>query len=171
MANFKLQHDRLLIRTFVFEGAIQHVRSLLVVVEHYVSADCRDLVGEAEARTQSPPSDVELMNSLIAQVAIPVIPEPVPVIVEMILGKGLQWRRTGPRIVMNSRRNRRNGSMTDRVSPLEAQAAGQVDITKDCFLLQLCYRIHQWRRRAKLSPMLNNPVILRRGPHQLFAFP
>src|SRR5580698_3641247 len=49
MANFELQHDVLAVGAMVFEGTVQYIGSLLIVVEHVMSAHGGDPIREAEA--------------------------------------------------------------------------------------------------------------------------
>ena len=61
------------------------VRRFLIVVEYEMPADGADRGGIPHA--QAPSRNVHFVNALIAQVAIAVFPEPVPVVVEAVPGK------------------------------------------------------------------------------------
>src|SRR5207253_3505080 len=126
VANFKLQDRPLVLRRAVFESTVQNVRSLLVIIEGHVPADRRDLIGKAQ--TQSPSRDVHLVNALVPQIAVAIGPEPMPVVVEMITSKGPDRRRPSPEIVINPGGYGRSWRVADAVSPLKAQATGQVDL-------------------------------------------
>src|ERR1700735_5648359 len=105
MANFELQQNMFAVGAMIFERTIQYVGSLLIIVEHVMTADRGDPIRETE--TQSPASDIQLMNTLIPQIPVAIIPEPMPVIVEVIFGKWLHGSWPGPQIVIDSGRNRR----------------------------------------------------------------
>ena len=117
VAHLEFQHGALAV--FVeLEGAVEGVGRLLVVVEHEVAADGGRLHGILHA--QSPARHVHLVDALVAQVAVAVIPEPVPVVVEAVHGELALGRRTGPQVVVHPGRNLRNRRAADGVAPLEA---------------------------------------------------
>ena len=64
------------------EGAVQGVGRFLVVVEHEVAADGADLGRVLHA--EAPAGDVHFVDALVAEIAVAVVPEPVPVVVEAI---------------------------------------------------------------------------------------
>src|ERR1700729_4334997 len=93
-------HHLLLVATAKFKAGAQGVGCLLIVVEHEVAADGADFGGIFY--TQPPASHIDLVNALVAQVAIAVVPEPVPVIVKTILGEGVLRRWTEPQIIVHT---------------------------------------------------------------------
>ena len=56
---------------------------------------------------EAPARHVHLVHALVADVAVAVIPEPVPVVVEPVLGEFVLRAPAQPQIVMHARRNRR----------------------------------------------------------------
>src|SRR5947209_5607553 len=82
----------------------QGIRSLLVVIEHVMTTDCAHLIRIADAQT--PARNVQFVNALVSEIAIAVIPEPMPVIVKTVFGERVLWRRAKPLVIMNSSRNR-----------------------------------------------------------------
>src|SRR2546422_3804441 len=78
---------------------------------------------------------------------------------------------SGPEVIVDTCRNRLSRCVSDRVAPLEAQPACQVDFADhspivkslDCFL--------ESGRGADLRAVLNDTVVLLSGTHQLAAFP
>ena len=82
VAHFEFHH--LLLAALVeLERAVERVGRLLVVVEHEVAADGADLGRILHA--QAPAGDVHFVDALVAEIAVAVIPEPVPVVVEAVL--------------------------------------------------------------------------------------
>src|SRR5580658_7728471 len=100
MPDFESDHAALAVRQVELERAVQVVWSLLIVVEHKMAADRAYFVGKTQAH---PPScHVYLVNTLVSKIAIAVVPEPVPVVVEAIFCKSMHRRRSGPQIVVNA---------------------------------------------------------------------
>ena len=63
---------------------------------------------------QPPAGDIRLMNTLIANIAITGIPEPVPVIMEAVGIEGAHFRRAHPKVIIDFFRNgRRAGGRFD----------------------------------------------------------
>jgi hypothetical protein len=69
---------------------------LLIVVEHKMAADSAYFVRKAHAR--APSSQVYLVNTLVSKIAIAVVPERVPVVVEPIFRKCMLWGGSGPQL-------------------------------------------------------------------------
>src|ERR1700689_2487086 len=124
MPDFESDHAALAVGQVEFEGAVQVVWSLLIVVEHKMAADSAYFVGKAQAHP--PSSRVYLVNTLVSKIAIAVVPEPVPVVVEPIFRKCVLGSRSGPQIVVNVLRNRRDRRLPDRVSPLVAEPSSHI---------------------------------------------
>src|SRR5262249_23631779 len=110
------------------ERAIEDVWRFLIVVEHEVSADGADPSGERDA--EPPSRGVDLVDPLVAKVAISRVPYPVPVVVKPVATEWLHRRRTCPEVVIDARWNGFGGRVANRVSPLETQAARQIDLAK-----------------------------------------
>src|SRR6185436_6992074 len=104
------------------------VGRLLIVVEHELPADRADLRGMSYAK--APARDIHFVNSLVAEVAVAGIPEPVPVVVEAVLGERTLRRRTGPKIVIHAGRHFGDRSLADGVARLETQSARHVDLAE-----------------------------------------
>ena len=133
------------------------VRRLLIVVEQIVPAHRADLgrVLHAECRARR----MDLMGALVADVAVAVVPLPVPVVVEAILRERLDRRRAGPEIVRDARRHRFFFRATDRVAPLEDEPARHVDVADEAFS-DLLLRFVEPQLRA--GAVLHDPVVLPR---------
>src|SRR5262245_51855366 len=104
MADFEADHAMCAIRELEFESTDEIVRRVLIVIEHEVTANSRNLGREADP--ECPTGHVELMYTLVAEVPIPISEVPVPVVVETVLRKGLHWSRTGPEVVVDAGRYR-----------------------------------------------------------------
>src|ERR1700691_3482415 len=89
-----------------------------------MAADSAYFVRKAQAHP--PSSQVYLVNTLVSKIAIAVVPEPVPVVVEPIFRKCVLRRRSGPQIVVNVLRNRLHGRRPNRVSPLIAEPSTHI---------------------------------------------
>lgn len=81
MANFEDYH-------FVFVGVFVRgdhaIGSFLIVFEHEVATDATGLCRQSDA--ESPAGHIELMHALIADVAVTVIPVPVPFVMKAVAG-------------------------------------------------------------------------------------
>src|SRR6185437_12970808 len=103
MANFEYQN--FFGASFVELAAhVENVRRFLVIVKHHVAANGADLLRILHAQT--PAGDIELMNTLVPEVAIAVVPKPAEVVMKAVPGEGMLRRWTQPEIVVHSRRNR-----------------------------------------------------------------
>src|SRR6476661_4922547 len=80
------------------EGAVECVRRLLVVIEHEVTAHGGRFDRKIDAA--APSRHVDLLRPLIANVAVAVIPEPVPVVVETIAREFVFGGGPGPKVVI-----------------------------------------------------------------------
>ena len=94
VANFKNEHFLCATGHREFVGHGERIRSLLVIIEHEMTAHGRNLGGKLHA--QPPDGKVQLVNTLIAEVAVPRVPDPMPVVMEAILREGFERRGTGP---------------------------------------------------------------------------
>ena len=84
----------------VIEDANLGVGRLAVVDVTESAADANDTLGQL-ILAQAPAGDIHLVNALIAQVAVAVIPNPVPIIMQMFAHERLDGRRTAPEIVVD----------------------------------------------------------------------
>ena len=101
VAHFEGHHLLLAVHVELVARA-ERIRRLLVVVEHELAADGADLgrVRHAEA----PSGDVDFVDALVAEIAVAGVPEPVPVVMEAVLGEVALRRRPGPEVVVDARR-------------------------------------------------------------------
>ena len=70
---------------------------------------------------QAPQGHVDLVNALVAQVAAAEVPEPVPVVVELLPPQRLHRGRADPQIVIHAARHRHRAGM-----PANAAESGQL---------------------------------------------
>ena len=108
---------------------MQGVRGLTVVGVAEPAARGKDSLGEL-VLVQSPAGQVHLVNALVAQVAVAVVPEPVPVVVEPVgierpLGRGAE-----PDVVVNAGGHGAIGLVADGAAGLVAEALGHVDLAE-----------------------------------------
>src|SRR5690242_17814297 len=109
------------------------------------------------------------MDALVAEIAVAVVPEPVPVVMESILSELALRRGPEPKVVIDTRRNRRDRRVTDGIAPLVAQPASHVDIAEQAVAHAL-HRFLQGFRRAALAAHLNDLVVFARGRDNLLSF-
>ena len=100
VADFDFHHLALLVGILKVERRVQHVGRLLIIIEHKVTAHRRNL--NREANTQPPARDVDLVNCLIADLAITRVPNPMPVVVKTITRERLQRSRTRPQVIVDT---------------------------------------------------------------------
>src|ERR1039458_9185002 len=117
-----------------------------------------------------PPGQIDLMNSLITQVTIAGIPNPMPVIMKAVTSKRFQGSGPRPQIIMDTGGNRLGLGNADGVAPLKAEAARQVNLANDPFA-KLLHSLQIAFRRAPLRPVHRNPVVLADRLDQLVTFP
>ena len=110
------------------------------------------------------------MNALIAEVAVPVTPEPVPVVVKAILSERMHGSRSDPEVVIDAFRNAPNRCPANGVSPFVAEASRHV-IFADVSIAQLLHGLTNGRRRSALRAVLNDTVVAPGGRNELFPFP
>ena len=156
MPDFESDHSALAVRQVVFERAVQVVWSLLIVVEHKMAADRAYFVGKAQAH--APSSHVHLVNTLVANIAIAVVPEPMPVVVEAIFRKCVLGRRSGPQIVVNALRNGLHGCLPNGVSPLIAEPSTHIRLP-DHAVPHLLHRLADCGCGTALGSVLDDAVV------------
>src|SRR5579862_542054 len=169
MADLELHHLTLAIREVEFKCAAECVRCLLVVVKQKVSAHGRDSVRKLEA--QSPARDVHLMNALVAEVSVACIPDPVPVVMKAIARKWFQRRRPSPEVVIDPGWNRLRRRVSNRVAPLVAKSARQMDLANHSSIVKPLDRFLDRGRGPNLRAMLNDAIVFLSGAYELAAFP
>src|SRR5262249_8218879 len=126
MADFDLHHLRFAVGGFEHVGGVERVWRFLIIIVHEVRADGGELRGGLDAKAGA--GYVDFVDCLIADVTVAGVPDPVPVVVEAILGERLHRRGAGPEVVMDAGRNRLRSGPADRGAPLVAEAASHVDI-------------------------------------------
>ena len=89
VAGFKVEHFAFI---RILEGATQRIGGFLIIIKHVMSSHALNTGGQADA--ESPTGHVHFMNSLIAHIAIPIIPLPVPIIVQLLAKEWLLRSRT-----------------------------------------------------------------------------
>src|SRR5207248_8649300 len=104
-----------------FEVRGERVRRLLIVIEEEVAADGADLGRIFYA--EQPAGCVDLVDALVSDVAIAVIPEPVEIVMKPVPGELVLRRRSLPQIVMHARGHRLHSRAPDGIPPLVAQSA------------------------------------------------
>src|SRR5262249_1442405 len=87
VADFEFPHLAFATGQIKLEGTGKRVRCLLVVVEHEVTTNGRDPSGKLNI--QSPSRHVHLMDTLVAQVTVAGIPDPMPVVMKPVAGERL----------------------------------------------------------------------------------
>ncbi len=133
-----------------------------------MAADRAYLVGKAQ--THPPSSQVDLVNTLVSKIAIAVVPEPVPVVVEAIFCKFVLRRRSGPQIVVNALRTGLYGRLPNRVSPLIAKAPTHIGLPYHA-LPYFLHRLADCRCGAALRSVLDDAVVALGRADQLLALP
>ena len=98
MSDFELDH--LLQFRIVIDGGL-HFRHFLAIIPQKLPAHGGDVFREF-LDAQSPHAEVGFVNTLVAYVAVAIIPMPVPIVVHEILGEGSHRCRTAPEIVVQS---------------------------------------------------------------------
>ncbi len=144
------------------------VGRLLVVLEHEVPADGRNLVRKLDS--QPPARHVEFVDALVADVSVPGIPNPMPVVMEAVLGEGLHGGGACPEVVVDPRGHRFLVGVSDGVPPFVAKPARKVDVSNQA----VPHLLHSFDNRlagAAVRAVLHNPVVLLDGAQQLPAFP
>ena len=91
-------------------------------------ADRTDLC--RQRHPEPPAGDIHLVDALVADVTVAVVPVPVPVVVEPVPVEGPLGRRPEPEVVVNAGRHRLILEVADRVAPLVAEPFGHVDLSE-----------------------------------------
>src|SRR5579875_575934 len=138
MTHLEGDHPPPAVRLIKLESAVEVVGRLLVVIEHEVSAHRAHLVGESQSHT--PARQIYLMHALISQIAIPVPPVPMPVVMKAILRERVFRSGAHPEVVINARRHWLYRRAPDCVAPLVAKPTGHVRVA-DYTIPQLLHRL------------------------------
>src|SRR5207237_4825346 len=114
----------------VIEDADLRIGGLAVVLIAEAAADADDRFRQF-VLTQPPAGLVHLVNALVAEVAVAVVPLPVPVVVEVLAHERLPGRRAAPEVVVDRGRNRlRALDLADARPQLVAERPGQLDLAE-----------------------------------------
>ena len=114
---------------------------------------------------EEPAGDVHLVDALVADVAVAVEVDPVPVVVDRAVLRVVAMRRherrgAGPEVVVDRRRDRlRAGRLADAVAALVAEAARRGDLAEVARLHPL-HRLAQPLAGADLRAGLHDAVVL-----------
>src|SRR5262249_27298758 len=149
-----------------FEGAVQGVGRFLIVIEHEVPTDSAHLHGILYAQT--PAGNIDLVDTLIAEIAVAGIPEPVPVVMETILAELALGSGAGPEVVVDSFRHCRNRRAADGIAPLVAKTAREINIADQAFA-HFLHRFLHGLGRADLAALLHHPVVFTGGLYNLLG--
>src|SRR5262245_46236706 len=110
------------------------------------------------------------MNALVAQVAIAVFPNQVPIIMQMLAAERLNRRGAAPEIVVNRLGNRLFAlHLADARPGFVAQAAGHVDLSKLPGMKKI-HRLADTGRATNLRPRLADFVVLASRLDNLSSF-
>ncbi len=125
---------------------------------------------------QRPASDVHLVGTLVADVAAPGVPHPVPNVVQL---GAMQWHHVGraaPQIVVHSIRHRIGtvrsvyNAVGPGAAPFVTEAANPFDLA-DVAFTNPCKRRRMSLGRTLLRTDLHDAVVLAGGLHHFAAFP
>src|SRR6185369_2566902 len=130
-------------------------------------ADGGDLGGEIDAEARA--GDVDLMDGLVADVAVASVPDPVPVIVEAVLGEGLHGSGAGPEVVVDAGGNGLLGSVADGRAPFVAEAARHVYVA-DGAVSEVLHGLHHGGVGTPLTAMLADAIVFFYRGDELAAF-
>src|SRR6185295_223466 len=117
-----------------------------------------------------PAGDVHLVDTLVADIAVPVVPVPVPLVVEAVLVERPRGRGAEPEVIVHSRRDRAVRLLADRGALLVAEAASDLDLPQLASADVFEPFPEPWSR-AGLGTVLDDPVVLPRGLDDLPALP
>src|SRR4029077_3114171 len=93
------------------------------------------------------------------------------VVMKTVARECLEGRRPGPEVIVDAAWNRLRGCMPDRVTPLKAQPAREIDLANDLSIVKPLDGFLNGGRRADLRAMLNNAIVFLSSAHELAAFP
>src|ERR1019366_5067085 len=110
------------------------------------------------------------MDALIAEVAVAGVPNPMPVIVETVFRKGLQRCRTSPEIIIDAGRYGFLRHCSNRIAPLVAEAAREIDVTHHA-ITHFLNTFDDGSAIAAVGAVLHDTIVFFRGASHLTAFP
>ena len=139
----------------------------LGLVEEQLAAHPTRCLGVVDA--ESPPRNIDLVRTVIAGIAGPEVPVPVPLVVETVLVEGNPGRRAEPSVIVDSLRNGRVLLVADVVTQLDIPSLCH-DNVADLAGLDDLYRLECRRPTAGLRSDLNNAFIPTGGVHHQSSF-
>src|SRR6202011_5591783 len=120
---------------------------------------------------QKSPGDVHLMDALIAEIAVAGIPDPMPVVVELLAPQREFFGGGAPEGILDRLRQRLfSGSLADARTAFIAEPASVLNLAER-FIFQPFQRGVQSRPGAALHAHLNDLLMRIRGFDELAAFP
>jgi len=143
------------------------VRRLLVIGKVITTAARGDAARGIHARP--PTTQVERVDSVVAQLAGAPMPEPVPVVMDHVVAERSLRRRSLPQPPVQPRRHGRGLAMTDRTAGTVVPAAREEN-PADGPGAQLLHRLDDRGRAAALRADLDNTVEFLRRRRRQFAF-
>src|ERR1700730_687276 len=108
------------------------------------------------------------MHSLIADIAIASVPDPVPVVGELIFAVRLPLRRSEEEVPIETGRHGLIRSVADREAAPETECAGMIYLT-DRDLIDELNGVHLVGQGTALGAHLNHTVVFSGGGHHLLA--
>ena len=124
------------LRVTEIQSGLFGVGRLLVVFPGILAASRRYQRGPACA-AQAPGANIHLVHTLVADVAVAGVPEPVPVVCEFVLAVRFPLRGAKEFIPIKPRGHRLVRRMADGEAPSETKPAGVVNLTDHAFAQQL----------------------------------
>ena len=155
---------------FVAVGDGLGVRGFTIVGVTEASADADDGGGEL-LLTKEPAGDVRLVYALVAEVAVPVVPDPVPVVVELFAEQVNFWGGAAPKIEVEALGDGLwAGDLFDGTPRLVAGPASVFEFA-EWVAFQPFDGGLEATGGAALGPALDDSVVFEGGCGQLSAFP
>lgn len=167
VADFELHHFAFAIGSVEIKRGAESVGRFLIIVEHEMVAHGGD--GNREADAQSPASDIDFVNGLVADFAVAGVPNPVPVVVKAIFRERLERSGAGPEIVVDAGRNGFFGGVADGAAPLVTDGASEIDVT-DGAVAEVMNRFDHSGIGARLAAVLADAIVFFYGADKLAAF-
>ncbi len=118
---------------------------------------------------EPPAADVHFVDTLVRDIAVSGVPEPMPVVVETIRIERLHCGRSHPQIVVDARRHRRIGFVADRFTALVAQPFRHIDLAESAFAHQIDGALVMFQT-ARLHSTLHDAIVFARGLYRAPSF-
>src|SRR5262249_44176846 len=151
------------------EDANLGVGGLAVVHVAEAAADADHRFGQS-VLAQAPAGLVHLVDALVAQVAVAVVPDPVPVVVQVLAHERLVGGGPAPEVVVHGLGDGLSGlDLADAAAELVADAAGQLDLA-ELAGVEEGHGLAHARAGAALGPGLANAAGLARRLDNPAAF-